>query len=343
MKQTTIIIEGNTYIAELASPVSDSTGQHTGLLFVIRDEKKEVVGCISTFLSHTTKHIWQQNNKWYDELFEDIFIRIMPYLSIPVSKVEFAKLYPRPVEIFVDYTEPRYEEKKHVLFVPSADSPEEIVLQVVFDGSIDEDKVEKDILKYLYQFHFENHAAGMYTPSMIRALFIDAGMVYRCLNYLKDDDYIREVDELRVSGVPGIAFSELTTKGVRHVRNKFTEIRTGVEVVVIGDIITNNNHGDGNVNINKSTVSNSFNVTEFNTKADELKSAIEEEYNGEDEQELLDQVEEIKELAPDEKNHSKIRGIIGNIISKGATVVKIAALAADLLKIIAVAHGVPAA
>jgi hypothetical protein len=347
MKKTTVTIEGQTYIAELVdSLVYDNTGRNQGLLFRVIDDSNEIVGCIKTIVSHSAKMAWQRNEKWSEVIVKNFFLRILPHITFSISKEELKKLYPECLEVFVNYVDPYYDEAKHIQFIKSFDTPEEIVKQIVFGGKSDDDEVVKDILKYLYRMHLENHPAGIFTPDIIEALFIDPGTVYRCLVYLKDDGYINVVDKLKVSGIPGIAFSEITTKGVKYLKSNFQEIHSGTGVVIMGDFvghdkIETNVNGNGNVTNVNSTVTNSFNIAEVNKKANELKEAIEKEYKGDDKQDLLDQVDEIKVLAPDEKNHSKIRKMLTNIASKGVTVIKIGAAVAELLHLFGAAIGVP--
>src|SRR6185312_1737792 len=104
MTKTYINLAGKRFIAELDDePVWSRNGLNVGLLFRINNEKGEIVGCLSAFLSITTKAIWSIKENWDKELNQEVvknlFIRIIPYVPFVVSIDDFVSSYPECIAL----------------------------------------------------------------------------------------------------------------------------------------------------------------------------------------------------------------------------------------------------
>ena len=99
------------------------------------------------------------------------------------------------------------------------------------------------------------------------------------------------------------------------------------------DKITTTIQGDGNQNIVKSTVSNSFNMNLVYQKVDALKEVIEKEYKGADKSILIGQVEEVKTLATENGNFPKIRELLGGVMTRTAEFATIGTACLELFKL----------
>ena len=339
VKKTYINIEGKSYVSELQNtPVQSRNGFDIGRLFTISDKRGEIIGCLSVFLSIITHTVWKTQEKITPEIEEKLYLRILPHVPFAASITDFSLNYPKSVQLFITPSNSGYDKEKKIQDVRSYESPEELVNALVFNGEIDEDKVQKDILTYLYEEHMEDHTEYTNTGELAKALFINEKIVLRCLKYLDDDGY---VEEKSILDTAGFAFSKITTVGVRYVRNNFQQIHSGTGVIVMGDYvgndkITTNINGDRNQNIVKSSVSNSFNITEVYKKADNLIEKIKQEYTDIDKNVLIGQIEEIKTLAAEKKNFSRIREMLGGIMTRTAEVATIAVACLDLYKFFAV-------
>jgi len=337
-KKTYIKIEDSQYLAELVSEVhSQDAWAHDGLLFRIYESDGEVLGCLSVFISITTRAIWNQKEIITPEIRESLFLRILPHIPIAASVEDFKSIYSDCVKLYIDASDTRYLEEEKVQYLRGKESPQDLVESLVYQGKVDDEKVQKDILSYLYESHRENHQALVHTLEMSKALFLEPQTVYRCLNYLSDDGFIKGEEAV---GVPGFIVSTITTAGVRFVRSNFQEVRSGTEVIVMGDYvgkdkITTNIRGDNNQNIVKSTVSDSFNMNLVYQKVDALKEGIEKDYQGEDKQVLIGEVDEIKTLASDKKNFPKIRELLGKVLTRTSEFAQIAALGIELFNLFA--------
>lgn len=335
-RKTYINLAGTAYVAQLQdTPIHSPNGMHKGLLFTIDNKKGETIGCLSAYLSATTRAIWSHQEKITPELEENLFLRILPHIPFPADISDFTSIYSSCVQLYIDSSDTRYIQDKKVQYVRSRENPSELVNHLVFNDEIDEEKVQKDILTYLYEAHRENHQAFTHTITMAKALFVDENIVFRCLNYLRDDGFVTGEEAV---GVPGFALVMITTAGVRHVKNNFQQIHAGTGVIVMGDYvgkdkITTNIQGDGNQNIVKSTVSNSFNMNLVHQKVDTLIEKIEKEYTGVDKQVLVGQVEEIKTLAAEKENFTKIREMLGGVMTRTAEFATIGTACLELFKL----------
>lgn len=336
MKKSYIKIEDKQYVAEMVgSDVYSNNGDHKGLLFRIQNNQGEIIGCLSAFISVTTKAIWNSQGIVTQETIENLFLRILPYIPFAASVAEFKSVYPRCIQLFIDSSDTVYIVKDKVQYVRGEENPLELVKHLVFDGNIDDDQVQRDILSFLYENHLEDRTKVEDTVHIAKSLFIDEDTVFRCLDYLEDDGY---VNGTRPSGTPGIFHPTITTAGVRYVKNNFQQIRAGREVVVMGDYvgkdkIITNIQGDNNQNIVKSTISNSFNMNLVYQKVDALKEAIDKEYVGIDKQVLIGEIDEVKTLAAEKKNYSKIREILGSVLARTSEFAQIATLGIELFKL----------
>lgn len=335
-KKTYINLAGEAFVAELQdTPVHSRNGFDVGLLFIIQNKKGETIGCLSAFLSMTTKAVWKNQGELTPELVENLFLRILPHVPFAVNISDFSSIYPECIQLFVHPSDTYYDKDHKIQYVRSQENPFNLVEHLVFNENIDDDQVQKDVLTYLYKKHLEDRYTFEDTVHVAKALFIDEDTVFRCLDYLKDDGYI-EGD--RPSGTPGIFHPRITTKGVRHVKNNFQQIHAGTGVIVMGDYVGNDKitttiQGDGNQNVVKSTVSNSFNMNLVYQKVDTLKEVIENEYTGVDKQVLLGQVEEIKTLAAEKNNFPKIRELLGGIMTRTAEFATIGTACLELFKL----------
>ena len=272
--------------------------------------KGETIGCLSAYLSVTVRAVWSHQVELTRELEENLFLRILPHIPFPADISDFTSIYSSCVQLYIDSSDTRYIQDKKVQYVRSRENPSELVNHLVFNNEIDEDKVEKDILTYLYEVHIEDHMVYTNTAELAKALFLEEKIVFRCLKYLSDNGHIEGKATVDAAG---FAYSKISTAGVRYVRSNFKQIHAGTEVIyVMGDLvgkdkITTNITGDGNQNIVKSTVSNSFNISQVYQKVDALKEIIDKEYTGVDKQVIIGQVEEIKTLAGEKENFPKIR------------------------------------
>ncbi len=337
-KKTHINLGGESFVAELQDiPVNNKNGFDVGLLFTIHDKKGETIGCLSTFLSMTTKVIWKNHGELTPEVVENLFLRILPHVPFAISISDFSAIYPECIPLFVHTSDTYYDEKHKTQYVRAQENPYALINNLVFNGNIDDDQVQRDVLNYLYAKHLENRHSFEDTIHIAKSLFIDEDTVFRCLDYLEDDGYIQGD---RPSGTPGIYHPKITTNGVRYVRNNFQQIHSGKEVVVMGDYIgndkiTTNIQGDSNQNIVKSTVSNSFNMNLVHQNVDNLIEKIEQEYKGVDKKVLIEQVEEIKTLATEKQNFSKIREVLGRLMTKTAEFATIGTACIEVFKLFA--------
>lgn len=336
-RKTYINLAGTAYVAELQdTPVHSPNGMHKGLLFTINNKKGETVGCLSAYLSITTRAIWSHQMELTHEFEENLFLRILPHVPFPADISDFTSIYSSCVQLYIDPSDTRYIQDKKVQYVRSQDTPKELVNNLVFNGEVDEDKVEKDILTYLYGVHMEDHMIYTSTGELAKALFLEEKTVFRCLKYLSDYGHIEGKATVDAAG---FAFSKISTPGVRYVRSNFKQIHAGTEVIyVMGDLIgkdkiTTNIQGDGNQNIVNSTVSNSFNMNQVYQKVDALKEAIDKDYTGVDKQVIIGQVEEIKTLAAEKENFPKIREMLGGLMTRTAEFATIGAACVELFKL----------
>ena len=335
-RKTYINLSGKAYPVELDNDlVYARNGFDKGFLFVIKNDKGQHIGCLSTFISMTTSAVWGSQNALSVEGKSSLFQRILPHVPFPLTISDFASCYPNCIQLIVGTSDTGYLEQQKTQIVRGYGNPQELVDNLIFNGVVDEDEVQKDILTYLYDEHLENLSSYTNTGKLAKELFISEQMAFRCLQYLSDEGYIEGKSTLD-SG--GFAFSKITTPGVRYVKSSFQQIKAGGGVIIMGDFIGNdkistNVQGIGNDTTVKSTVVNSFNLSLVQQKVDELKTMIEEEYSGADKAELIEQVEQINELASDEKNFPKIRGILGGILTRTSEVAQIAALGIELFKL----------
>lgn len=337
-KKTYINLAGEAFVAELQDgSVCSRNGFGDGLLFIIQNKKGETMGCLSVFLPMLTKAVWSNQTKLTPEIVENLFLRVLPHVPFAANISDFSSIYPKCIQLVLDTMDTSYDVEHKVQYVRGRENPQELVNQLVFDGEVNEEKVQKDILTYLYEVHRENHMAYTHSLEMAKELFVDENIIFRCLNYLHDDGFIEGEKAL---GAPGFVASMITTAGVRHVKNNFHQIYAGAEVIVMGDYVGNDKittdiKGDGNQSIVKSTVSNSFNMNLLYQKVDELKELLDKEYTGIDKQVLVEQVEEIKTLAAEKENFSKIRALLGGIMTRTAEFATIGAACLELFKFFA--------
>lgn len=335
-KKTYIILAEVVFIAELIDPIVYSKdGAHQGLLFRINNKNGDTVGCLSTFISRTTKAIWNHQQTLAHDTIENLFLRILPHVPFSINISEFSSIYPECIELVISAWDTKYDQEHKIQYVKAQDNPYNLVKYLVFNGNIDDEQVQKDVLSYLYEKHMEDRHKFEDTIHIAKALFLDEDTVFRCLDYLEDDGHIGGD---RPSGTPGIFHPQITTKGVRYVKNNFQQIHSGKEVVVMGDYVGNDKitttiQGDGNQNIVKSTVSNSFNMNLVYQKVDALKEVIEKEYKGADKSILIGQVEEVKTLATENGNFPKIRELLGGVMTRTAEFATIGTACLELFKL----------
>lgn len=338
IKKSYIKIEGRQYIAELDNyGVYSNNGMHKGLLFRMLDDHGEIIGCLSTFISMTTKAIWSNQERLTQETIENLFLRILPHISFVASVADFKTVYPCCIQLFVDTSDTRYLAEEKVHYVRGEENPYELVKNLVFNGKIDDDQVQRDVLFYLYEMHLEDRTRIENTVHIAKVLFINEDTVFRCLDYLEDDGYVKGT---RSNGTTGVSYPIITTAGVRHVKSNFQQIHAGREVIVMGDYvgkdkITTNIQGDNNQNVLKSTISDSFNMNLVYQKVNALREVIDKEYTGVDKQVLIGEVDGIKTLAAEKKNFSKIREILGSVLSRTSEFAQITALGIELFKLFA--------
>lgn len=333
-KKTFVNISNTTYVAELEeNDVYSKNHFDVGRLFRVIDKKGKIVGCISAFISMTTNAVWGEY-KLDKKGVENLFLRILPYVKWEVSIDDFSTNYPNCLPIYIHTTDTGYDRENNIHYVRGYESPKELVDNFVFKGEVDEEQVEHDILSFLYEAHLDNHLNYVNTIEMAEALFVDEKLVYRCLDYLYDDGYIKGE---KASGVPGFFMTTITTPGFRHVKSNFKKVYAGKEILIMGDYIGNDKivtsvKGKDNKTIIKSNISNSFN-TEVVKRVDELASLIEEKYQKKDKKELLKQLNEVKSLSKNKKNYPKIREIIGGIMTRTSEIATIGSAALMLFQL----------
>ncbi len=333
INKTYVCIGGTSFVAELQEGVIYSeNGMNSGSLFRILDKKGKIVGCLSMYLSGTLKAVWNSERIINDDLVKLLFLRILPYVEFESTFEEFNTIYPRCIQLYIDPGDNTYNPKKLIQTIKSYNNPQELVSEIVFGGDINEEKLQRDILSYLYEVHVDNPQVMTNTGDLAKALFVDEKMLFRCLKYLKDEGHIEGKATIDAGG---IVYSNITTPGAKYVRSNFQQIYSGTGVIIMGDYVgkdkimtTVNGHGN-NTQI-KSTIANSFNITEVHQKSDKLIESIEQEYHGDDKEDLITQVKEVKTLSSDEKNFPKIREILGSVMNRTAQAIAIAKAAFEL-------------
>lgn len=339
-ERTHVSLAGERFVAVLQdTPIVSRNGFDEGFLFIIEDKNGETIGCLSAFISRTTRAVWRNQGQLTAEVAKNLFLRILPHVTFTPDISEFSSIYPDCVQLFIGSSDTGYDQIHRSQTIKGGGNPYELVEQLVFKGNVDDDQVQNDVLSYLFEKHLRDRTTLEDTAHIAKALFIDEDTVFRCLDYLEDDGHI-EGD--RPSGTPGIFHPKITTKGVRYVRGNFKQIQAGMGVIVMGDYVGNDKittsvQGDGNKTVIKSTVSSSFNV-QVNEKVDALKKAVSENYTEADRDVLVGEIEEIKILAEDKSNFPKIREILGRVLSKTSKFAPVAALGLELFKLFTGQH-----
>ena len=187
-KKTYLNVSGERFVGELVDgSVSSKNGMDQGFLFRIMDKEGNVVGCITAFISITTKAVWKNSESLTPELTEKLFLRIFPHIPFGMGLSEIKKVYSVCIQLFITPEEATYDKVRKIQYVKSWENPYNLVEHLVFNGSVDDDKVEKDILSYLYEKHLEDRTRLEDTSHIAKALFIDEDKVFRCLDYIEDD------------------------------------------------------------------------------------------------------------------------------------------------------------
>lgn len=335
-KKTILNLSNEKFLVELDhDPVWSRNGFDQGLLFLIKNKKGKTVGCLSTFISLTTRSIWNHQIQLTPEIIEDLFLRIIPHVQFKPNLSDFSSVYPECIQLYIDTRDDGYDEKHKIQILRGHESPQELVDHVIFNGEMNEEKVQEAILTYLYDIHLENLSQYTNTGILAKKLFVSEKIVFRCLQYLSDDGYVEGKSTLD-SG--GYAFSKITTEGVRYVRANFQKVSGGSGLIIMGDYIGNNKvstHVSGNKNQTTvlGSVNNSLNSSVTNNKIEEFKTIIENEYVGSDKTELIEKINLIKNLSNNDNNSSKIRSILGEILTKTSEFAQIASLGIELFQL----------
>src|SRR5258708_208060 len=108
-RKTHINIEGQSFVAELVDGhVVSRNGFDTGLLFRIKDKQGEIIGCISAFISLTTRAVWGSQANLTPEIVENLFLRIIPHIPFAASVSDFSSIYPDCIQLFIEPSDTRY-------------------------------------------------------------------------------------------------------------------------------------------------------------------------------------------------------------------------------------------
>lgn len=333
--KTYINIEGKSYLVELTDQqvFANDDDINSGLLFRIINNEGEVIGCLSAFLSHTTRAIWRTPESISTETLEKLFLRIIPHIKFESTLEDFTSIYPQAIKLVLNMSDTSYDQNTKKQIVRSHGSPDALVRELVYGGEIDDDAVEVDVMRYLYDKHLDDTNNIIQIEDMAKDLFLDSRTLLRVSKYLYDMGLIEAANMSS-----GFDYLNVTTHGARTVRHNFKEVHAGAGVIILGNVKIGNDTmthvtGDENYTNVNSTVVNSFNKTEIDAKFDELKNAIEQHYEGDDKSDLLTEVDEVKTLASDKDKYPEIQGRLGGILSKGANVAQIASLVIQLLPV----------
>lgn len=160
------------------------------------------------------------------------------------------------------------------------------------------------------------------TPAPATSSFFDSS---NCLFSLKG--YV----EVQYDTSQNMISASITVAGVEYVRNNF-EI-SSISRIVIGDQIIGGDKITASTSGNHSpVVIQSKNVNILNQTIEKLEYEIEHNYKGSDKDELIRQVQEIRQLSGNKKNYPKITSILGNLLSKTNNIASIVSAVFQLLE-----------
>lgn len=309
-------------------------GINPGIMFRIIDaDKDEVMGCIAAYISTTTLAIW--NNKWggkkvVNETLPDLFAAILPHIPISENIHNIHNLYALQggtcYKVVIDSQTSSIMSDSSGTHIRAGENPEELVKRIVYSGKLTDESVEKEILKLLYTYRLESHNTKLLVGDIQNSLFIPEGFFSRCIDYLKEKGYV----DILYDTSQTMVSASITVQGIEYVRNNFktsamSQVVMGDQIVG-GDKISASSTGD-----NSPVIIKSQGVNLINQNIEKLEYEIEHNYAGEDKRALLKEVEEVKQLLGDKKNHSKITSILGGLLSKTSDVATIASTIIQLL------------
>jgi hypothetical protein len=290
--------------------------------FDVVDNGTEVVGCLRVNVSGTIIQIWGLNSAYFPavptkaiNVISSLLSALLPHLSLGVSLPELkanfknnqacagVKITSKGVPDGSDYD----------LFLEGSKSPEDVLNKYVYGGDWSNAIVRREILKRVYIWEKDRPHEALVVGELQRMLFIPLDIIQWQLKYLAG-----------AKKVSCNATAEIHTKvsllhaGRMEVEGDEKEVAAGSPHIfgdyVAGDKNIANTHGD-----KSPIISNSHDIRLIYGDIDGLKRAIDSDYEGDDKQQLIDDVERLRASVSD-GHTAKARAILGNLLARSAEV-----------------------
>lgn len=330
IKKSSINLAGKVFEIELTEDkIARSGVLGYGFLFIVRERNTDEVGaCLSVFVAPTTIKVWGNNySDFTEETIKRIFLTILPRVPIPVNIAQVKQLYPECLKVVIHPENTGYDQNKKTMYIKGHDSPEKLVSRLIFGGEFEDEQVEKEVLKFLYNYRQEYPTTKIRVDELQKYLFVPQDPLTRSLDFLDKENLV----DLQKDTSQNNVSVAINNNGVKYVRSNFKQIPESPQLImgdqIKGDKITTRTSGDQSPVIVKSS-----NISVVYGLTDKLKGQIEKDYKGDYKKELLSQTEKVKELSKNKKNNSKIRAILGKMLTRTSEVATIAATVAQLIQ-----------
>lgn len=336
MKKSTVNLADKIFPIQYVEDSPLREGINPGILFrIIDDGKDEIIGCIGAYVSSTTLAMW--NNNWNGkkvtrDTLPSLFATILPYIPIAENIDKIQSLYLQGGSCYtvrVNSQDPDLQSDSSGTHIKGGLNPDELVKRIVYSGKLTDEAVEREILKLLYNYRLESHNTKLLVGEIQNSLFIPENYFNRCLDYLRQKEFV----DLLVDTSQIVVSASISIPGVEYIRNNFR--LSEVSQVIMGDqIIGGDKISASTTGADSPIVIKSHNVSLIHQSIKKLEYEIEHNYQKNDKQELLGQVKEIKALAGDRKNYSKIASMLGNLLTKTSEFASIASAIIQLLQLV---------
>lgn len=323
---------GKIYTAETIAKNFVSDGLRLPLIMLrIINSDNEVIGCVK-FTQYLLLHtVWENAGKSEFDEEQKIIYCISLLNGLPFYPDKLRELYEKYgcscFEYFINSDREGLSVDERTYYIKVTDSFKKTGQKILFGIEITEKKVRKAIMISLNN-HWKNDQDTFVLIKHLQALIpVDDAMLIRNLKHLEEDEKVQLLHE--PADNTKIISAKIALKGRKEIDEEIESSGLpDVKYFHLGDNINASSSGSSSPIIVKSQ-----DVAVTYSILDKLKTEIDEKYKGEDRETVLQEVAEVKKLAPDPKNKSAINAKLGGLLAKTAQFATIANLIIQALKL----------
>ncbi|KKQ66852.1 MAG: hypothetical protein US86_C0003G0095 [Candidatus Daviesbacteria bacterium GW2011_GWA2_38_24] len=290
----------------------DPFGNGLAMFTVLDEHGEETIGCISFGASLLNTLTSNDKSKSFltSEKSELLYASLLPHLELDIEQL--TRIYTKGLwciaYFFDSKRETGFSEDDQIYYIKIQDGFYKTIQNIIFDGEITNDKIQRKILEILYNHWEEDSITNILLEDLEIMIPIEPHALYRNFKALEEEDKVQI--QYSPSDNTKIISVKIKGEGRKDIEGRKNTPPSAIIEYVMGHKITASTTG------NQSPIVIGENI---NIAFGDIITEIENE-GGENKEEVIELVRELKSEMESDKNPDKITNLLSQIKEKASWV-----------------------